>query len=283
MGQRLGQITWGGLTFGPGTPYAVAGLEGLDDLPDVRTQDVPRPTQHGDYTGPDYLAARTIGLDLWLIAPDPDTLRTLTLALRDGTQPGTDVAPLVFVDQGVQLSAKVRKRALPYNASALDRVGSASLEFYCPDPVLYSSTLHTAQTAAYSPSAGRTYSKVFPFSYGTQGTSGQLTAVNAGAAPSYPTLRIDGPVANPSVEQTNVGGALQFTGTLAAGDYLTIDTRTRAVVLNGSTPRRSWLAGGATWPLLLPGSNSFVFRGTALAGQPLQQSLLTVSWRDASL
>jgi glucose-6-phosphate dehydrogenase assembly protein OpcA len=116
-----------------------------------------------------------------------------------------------------------------------------------------------------------------------QGASGQLTATNNGASPSYPQLRVDGPVANPSIEQTNVGASLQFTGTLMAGDYLTIDTRTRAVVLNGSTPRRDWLAGGAVWPLLIPGDNGFVFRGTALPGSPLQASLLTVTWRDASL
>lgn len=283
MGQQLGNITWGSLTFGPGTPYSVAGISGLDDLPDVRTQDTPRPSQHGDYTGPDYLASRLIDLDLNISAPDPDTLRALTLALRAGTQPQQTPQPLVFVDQGVMLQCKLRKRALPYNATALDRTGAASLEFYAPDPTLYSATEHTAQTSAYSPSAGRTYPRTHPFSYGVQGTSGQLTATNAGAAPSYPQLRIDGPVANPTVEQTNVGGALMFSGTLMAGDYLTVDCRTRAVILNGSTPRRDWLAGGAVWPLLLPGDNQLVFRGSALPGQPLQQSLLTITWRDASL
>lgn len=283
MGQKLGNITWNGVTFGPGTPYSVAGISGLDDLPDVRTQDIARPSQHGDYTGPDYLASRLIDLDLAIIAPDPDGLRALTLALRDATQPGADVSPLVFVDQGVQLQVKCRRRALPYNASALDRTGSASLEFYAPDPTLYSAVQHSVQTTAYSPSAGRTYPRTYPYSYGSTGAAGTVTATNAGAAPTYPQLRVDGPVANPSIEQTNVGASLQFTGTLMAGDYLTIDTRTRAVVLNGSTPRRDWLAGGSTWPLLVPGDNSLVFRGTALPGSPLQASLLTVTWRDASL
>lgn len=283
MGQALGNITWGALTFGPGTPYAVAGIDGLDDLPDVRTQDIPRPSQHGDYTGPDYLAARTITLALQLRADSPDALRQATLDLRNACQPQQDVAPLTFTTWGVMFQAKVRKRALPYDATFLDRFGTAAIEFYCPDPTIYSATQYSLATTAYSPSAGRTYPRTFPYTYGSTGTSGRITATNSGAAPSYPQLRIDGPVANPSIEQTNVSGSLIFDATLQAGDYLTVDTRTRAVLLNGSTPRRNWLRGGAVWPLLLPGSNDLVYRGSALAGSPGQASLLTVTWRDASL
>jgi hypothetical protein len=468
--QKLGNVQWGDLTFGPGTPYAVSVLEGLDDLPDIRTDDLERPGQHGDYTSPDYTAARTITLGLTMVADDPDAYRQLCLDLRAATQPQRTPAALQFTDQDTLVWAKVRRRAIPYDAENLWRTGTAALELYCADPYLYGLDERTQSTTAYSPSAGRTYPLVYagvpelrnlvlnpsseldvaniaaytasgtaptfaqdtpafgarwgtkttlvtysasatggaryalgesvavgtalrasahvylpsvsglstmqirylngttvltssgvtlpgaggwtrveaqytvagsacdgiaisltttgassmsldgvmvapatgsqPYvdgdqsgciwdgtahasmsrrvagtnrQYGTPGTSGQLTATNQGAAPAYPVLRVDGPVANPSIEQTNTGSQIVIDATLQTGEYLLIDTRSRAVLFNGETPRRSWVRAGSTWPLLMPGDNDFVYRGAALPGSPGQTSLLTVTWRDTSL
>jgi hypothetical protein len=118
--------------------------------------------------------------------------------------------------------------------------------------------------------------------YGDAGESGRLTAVNDGASPAYPVLRLDGPVANPAIEQLG-GGILTLDATLQPGEYLIIDTRTRAVLFMGSTPRRTWVRAGSVWPVLQPGSNEIAYRGSALPGAPGQTSLLTVSWRDTSL
>ncbi|WP_069773030.1 phage tail domain-containing protein [Streptomyces sp. LUP30] len=281
--QRLGNVTWGGLTFGPGTPYAVTALDGLDDLPEIRAEDVARPGQHGDYTGPDYTGPRTVQIGLGLRGSSPDDLRSLTLALRAATQPQAQPAALTFPDQGVLVWAKIRKRSLPYDAEHLWSIGDAALEMYCADPYLYGLLEQSASTTAYSPSAGRTYPLTHPRVYGAAGTSGRLTAINAGAAPAYPVLRVDGPVANPTIEQTTTGALLVIDATLQAGEYLLIDTRSRAVLFMGSSPRRSWVRAGSVWPLLQPGSNEIAYRGSALAGAPGQTSLLTVTWRDTSL
>lgn len=436
--QRLGRVQWGDLQFGPGSPYAVTAIEGLDDLPEIRSEDVERPGQHGDYTGPDYTGPRTIQLKLGIHAASPDDLRALTLALRNATQPQTQPAALQFLDQGTLVWAKVRKRSLPYDAEYLWSIGDAALELYCADPYVYGLEEKSAWTNAYSPAAGRTYPLVYGFTpvtlnantgfetdlsswtgntgtiarvntqahsgswsmqltpngtspspraesercavtagkpyraqgwlrcvtsrtvalnvnwydaslvymststntvavtantwtfvsatfnapagaafgqlaatvpstppasdvlfvddvalqqdvasgfrtYGSAGTSGRLTAVNDGASPAYPVLRIDGPVANPAIEQVNTGAILTLDATLQAGEYLLIDTRTRAVLLMGTAPRRSWVRAGSTWPLLLPGSNELAYRGSALPGAPGQSSLLTVTWRDTSL
>lgn len=466
--QRMGRIQWGPLTFGPGSRYHVTAANGLDDLPDIRAEDINRPDQHGDYTSPDTTGARIIQLGLGLRGDSPDDLRDLTLALRAATQPQRQPAPLQFLDQDVLVYGKVRQRNVPYDAEYLWSTGTAALELYCADPYLYSLEEHTASTTAYSPAAGRTYplsySGVTPgrnlilnpsvesaltntanynavtrvrltsggiagpaciqhtqtsastFSgtawdispqtgtgttvyvgawvkvpptgvssvffawrgagvtlgtaslgaptvfgqwvwataqytltagqtvdaiglacnastgtvwlgdgciadttplhgygdgsltgqgwswtgaanastsvrtavgtdrvYGDAGTSGRLTAVNEGASPAYPVLRIDGPVANPSIEQVNTGGSITLDGTLQPGEYLIIDTRTRAVLLMGTSPRRQWVRAGSTWPLLQPGSNTLAYRGSALPGAPGQSSLLTVTWRDTSL
>jgi hypothetical protein len=438
--QALGRIRWGDLQFGPGSPYTVTALEGLDDLPEVRGEDVERPGQHGDYSGPDYTGPRTIPIKLGLRAESPDGLRALSLALRNATQPQHQPAPLQFIDQDILVYAKVRRRSIPYDAEYLWRLGDAALEFYCADPYLYSLEEKTASTTAYSPAAGRTYpraygattavtlnanpdfetslapwtgqdgatvarvdtqaqsgswsaqiipngtglyprldsemvpvtpgvsyravgylrcatarlvalnvnwfdadgeylstnsnslavaagvwtlfSSAYPApvgagyaqisptvpntppvtdvlyadevrlqqdlptktrSYGSAGSSGRVTANNGGGSPAYPVLRLDGPVANPAVEQVNTGAILALDATLQEGEFLLIDTRSRAVLLMGTSPRRSWVRAGSTWPLLLPGSNEIAYRGSALPGAAGQTSLLTVTWRDTSL
>ncbi|MEU7381555.1 phage tail domain-containing protein [Streptomyces sp. NPDC042207] len=281
--QALGRIQWGDLTFGPGSPYTVTAFEGLDDLPEIRGEDVPRPGQHGDYSGPDYTGARTVVLKLGLRAETPDGLRELSLALRNATQPQMQPAPLQFLDQNTLVYGKVRRRNIPYDAEYLWRIGDAALEFYCADAYLYSLVEKTASTTAYSPAAGRTYPLTYPRAYGSAGTSGRISARNDGGSPAYPVLRLDGPVANPAIEQVTTGGILVIDATLQAGEYLLIDTRSRAVLLMGSSPRRSWVRGGSTWPLLRPGYNELAYRGNALPGIPDQPSLLTVTWRDTSL
>lgn len=469
--QKLGRIQWGNLTFGPGSQYHVTAIEGLDDLPEIRAEDINRPDQHGDYTSPDTTGARIIQLGLGLRGESPDDLRDLTLALRAATQPQRQPAPLQLLDQDVLVYGKVRRRSVPYDAGNLWSLGDAALEWYCADPYLYSLEEHTASTTAYSPAAGRTYplsyagvapgtnlvlnpslendladtqaygsatrtrttadryigaasmqlvngaaasigstwsivpqtgvgvtiiasawvklnslanvtsiflnwrsgatalstaflagplptvgqwtrvsasytltagqtcdrigvgvtstasgvtwladavlattDPVLPAYgdgsmtgygwswtgaayasssvrtavgtnrvYGDAGTSGRLSAVNDGASPAYPVLRIDGPVANPSIEQVSTGGSITLDATIQAGEYLLIDTRTRAVLLMGTSPRRQWVRGGSQWPLLMPGSNTIAYRGSALPGAPGQSSLLTVTWRDTSL
>ncbi|WP_405554347.1 phage distal tail protein [Streptomyces sp. NBC_01171] len=281
--QALGTVQWGDLTFGPGTPYAVTALEGLDDLPEIRAEDVDRPGQHGDYTGPDWTGARVITMRLGLHTDSPDQLRDLSLALRAATQPQAQPAPLQFLQQGTLVWAKVRKRSIPYDAEYLWSIGDAALEFYCADPYLYGLEEQSASTTTYSPSVGRTYPMVHPRSYGTAGQSGRLTAANKGASPAFPVLRIDGPVASPAIEQVTTGGILTLDATLQAGEYLTIDTRSRAVLLMGTSPRRSWVRAGSAWPVLCPGVNELAYRGNALPGAPGQSSLLTVTWRDTSL
>ena len=466
--QKLGRIQWGDLLFGPGSQYHVTAIEGLDDLPDIRAEDVDRPGQHGDYTGPDYTSARTIPVKLGLRGQSPDDLRALSIALRNATQPQRQPLPLQFLDQDVLVWAKVRKRSIPYDAEHLWSIGDAAVEFYCADPYLYGLEEKSASTTAYSPAAGRSYPLAYngagvevqnlvlnpsaevdltntvslganitrtrvttdvkygvasvehthtstasqagslwliptvtegttlrmsfwvklvsggtpssgyvalrlatgtplqlplptlpavgtwgridvaytlgagesydriglalngstgsvwradavmadpsgvlheyvdgslsgctwdgtahastsrravswPRSYGDAGESGRLTAVNDGASPAFPVLRIDGPVANPSIEQTNTGAVLTLDATLQAGEYLLIDTRSRAVLLMGSSPRRSWVRAGSVWPVLQPGSNEIAYRGSALPGAPGQSSLLTVTWRDTSL
>lgn len=281
--QRLGRIQWGDLVMGPGTGYSISDISGIDDLPEVRNTDVAKTDAHGDYTGPDYTGPRVVQLALTLVADSPDLLRQMILDLRRATQPGQMPADLQLLDWGISVSGKVRKRSVPYDAAYLWRTGQAAIEWYCADPYLYGLDEQSESTTAYSPSAGRTYPRTHPVTYGSAGSSGSITATNDGDATAYPVLRLDGPVANPSIEQTTTGALLVLDTTLQPGDFLLIDTRSRAVLFQGSSPRRSWVRGGSTWPVLEPGDNQITYRGSALPGAPGQTSLLTVTWRHTSL
>lgn len=286
MGQRIGTITWQGLTFGPGTRYPVTSLAGLDDLPEVRTNDLPRSFQHGDFTGADYTASRTVQLGLGLRGDIPDDLRPLTAALIAATQPQTSPAELVFVDWGLMLRAKVRRRAIPYDAQNLWTSADAVIEFYCADPRIYSADEHTVATSAYSPSAGRSYPLTYPRAYGLAGQSGRITLANAGGSDAWPRLRIIGPVSTPSVEWTTGGLTLQLDVDLQAGETVDIDTRTRAVLYQGSTPRPDWVRRGPGfgWPRVAPGTNEVVYRGASLTGSPAgMETTLIITWRDTTL
>ncbi|KRV48779.1 hypothetical protein AQ490_23190 [Wenjunlia vitaminophila] len=283
IGQRVGAVQWGDLVMGPGTRYHVTSLEGYDDLPEVRAEDMPKEGADGDYTGPDFVGPRVVQLGLTLHGDSPDELRALTVALRAACQPCRTPAPLMFTTWGTLLWAKLRRRAVPYDAEHLWSSGSAALEFYCADPRIHSLEEHSATTTAYSPAAGRTYPLTYPRTYGSAGESGRVSATNAGDTTAYPLLRIDGPVSRPSVEGVNTDTSLVLDVTLQAGEFVVIDTRSRAVLYMGSTPRRQWVRNGSSWPYLAPGPNELAYRSEAIPGGPDQPSLLTVTWRDASL
>jgi hypothetical protein len=278
----VGRITWGGLTMGPGTQYAIADIPDLDDMPEVRAYDVDKTGAHGTWTGPDYTGARVINVAITLRGTDPANLRTLTTALKAVMQPGVAPDQLGFPDLGLMVLGKVRKRSIPYDASYLWRTTTAHVQFYCADPLVYSLAVHSAQTAAYAPASGRSYPRTYPWVYGTGGTGGTLTCVNAGGSPTFPLLRIDGPAVKPSVQLSETGAVFQLNNTIIPGQFVLIDTANRAVLDMGSTPRRDWVVPGSDWPVMQPGTNTVVYRSSPYGDGSLP-TYLTVTWRDATL
>jgi hypothetical protein len=278
----IGRITWGGLTMGPGTQYAIADIPDLDDMPEIRAYDTDKVGAHGTWTGADYTGARLINLAITLRGTDPANLQTLTTALKAAMQPGQAPAQLGFPDRGVMVLGKIRKRSIPYDASYLWRTATAHVLIYCADPLVYSLVEHSLTTSAYAPASGRSYPRTYPWVYGTGGTSGTLTCVNTGGSPTFPRLRIDGPAVKPSIQLSETGAVFQLNNTLLPGQFVIIDTANRAVLDGGSTPRRDWVVPGSDWPVMQAGTNTFVYRSSPYGDGSLL-SYLTVAWRDATL
>ena len=100
-----------------------------------------------------------------------------------------------------------------------------------------------------------------------------------GDAPTYPVIRIEGPIVNPSVVHDD--WALKLDDTIHAGEYVEIDVRPwhLTVLKNGNASiagrlgRRQWLSS----VVLQPGYNAIAFRGSSTTGG----ASCSVSWRSA--
>lgn len=286
--QRVGRITWGGLTFGAGGGgYHVTGVEGVDDLPGQRTQDVPRVGDHGDYLGTDYAEPRHPTLSLGLRGDDPDGLRALVQALKRAT-PINATGPLVFLDWGVQVTARLRRRSIPYDAEGLWRIGTAALEWTCPDPRVYSIDEQSATTGLPVAEDGIQWgsgpegldwgSAPEGLDWGSAGSTGAVSVTNSGDADTHPTIEIAGPVDRPSV--TLGADVLEYDIALGAGDVLVIDTAAGTVRLGGQDRLHTITARSVPEQtfVLPPGTSDLAFRADDSGPTG---GTLTVRWRSA--
>lgn len=111
-------------------------------------------------------------------------------------------------------------------------------------------------------SGGRLYDRSYDWEYDQGGPvqTGLGTVVNAGDATVPAVFYVYGPVYGPAiiVNQTT-GETMTIVRQLAEGDILTIDTSTRAVLLNGSRNQRWYLGVDIDWITLVPGANRLFF------------------------
>ncbi|MCI1831553.1 MAG: phage tail family protein [Bifidobacterium sp.] len=109
-------------------------------------------------------------------------------------------------------------------------------------------------------------------------TSGGVSLLNPGSAPSPVTLRVDGPVTNPRIEHQQSGAILELAMSLGAGHYVTFDGSTRQILVDGSDPARG-IVTRRGWSDALPGDNTWEFS----ADGHTDGAKLTVSFRGAYL
>jgi hypothetical protein len=79
---------------------------------------------------------------------------------------------------------------------------------------------------------------------------------NAGTAPYWPRLRVDGPVTNPVVTLVESGAWVRFTGSLLAGQWLDLDMVNRRVLLQGQVSVRQNVSSSGDWLSVPPGGGS---------------------------
>lgn len=271
-------ISVGALTMGPGTAYIVHGLEGFGS-PDVRTTDAPRPQQHGDFRGYSTYASRTVIITLTVNGVGDSTCFAAYSALMAAWQLGgvsdTQLNIQVPGRGAMALLGECRR----VSADDLSRLKTGSigvtLEFYSEYSSLFSAASVDVTVGIGTITTGRTYSTIFPMSYGGGG-AGIQTVNNAGNTAYAPLVKITGPCTNPIVENITAGKAVSFSIVLGVGDVLWVDMDSRTVLLGGTASRRSALLPGSAFWTLGPGANQIRYTATSGPG-----SSATVTARDA--
>lgn len=253
-------------------------LETLDgwDGTDVRTTGTPREADHGSWPGPSYLAERVLTLTGSLSAPSAALLEAAAERLLAAASL-TDTVLTVWETTPKQ--ATVRRSGKPIIARQGPYDADVSLLVTAADPRRYGTTLHTAGPVGLpSITGGLAFPISFPLAFDATVTGGDLVARNPGKFPTRPLLIISGPVVQPQIIATWPDGTLHiltYTGTLASGDVLTIDTDAHDAYLPGDVSRRRFVSG--QWPELPPGITTLSFRSPGYSST----ATLAATWRPA--
>ncbi|MEU5693868.1 hypothetical protein [Actinosynnema sp. NPDC020468] len=257
----------------PGSPLSFTEIAGLLDAPAVRTNDRATLNRHGEISGTDWLGARTVTLVIEVNAESADEFASNMAALNEAFAPVRSVSPFSFRFPGVAgggsrvVWGKVRKRVTVMDWAYTHHYATMSVELYCPEPFVLSTTSGTGRATLPAsiapPGSGIRFPLVFPVRFGQSQSAEVVRVDNPGdfAAPLRLTLR--GPIGDPAVVNLGTGEQLEFAYTLLAGQWLTVDTATRDVLFNG-TPRFLTPGRRNTWLTAPPGFSTFGLRGVRL-------------------
>ncbi len=274
-------FSFNGQVFGgAGSPYQIQSVDGLEALPDIRSQDDNRGYADGMFSGRDFLSGREITIQFLTLASTGasaqvnfNTIQRVLLPQQSGTTPLYFLMSNADTEQVVY--ARVRGLRATVDPNYTYGYILAQVTFFCPDPNVYASNIQTA-TLAYTPPTGRVYNRTYNVTYGGGSVVISTTINNAGWATTYPNIAISGPITNPTVGNTTEGAALNFLGTYSSSDVLNVDLYNKLITLNGNPARNTLLSG--TGFSAQPGNNEFYLTGTGtLAGTT--QAIVT--WQSA--
>jgi hypothetical protein len=262
--------------------FDVESIDGLD-VPDYSSTEHAREGMDGAYIDAPFLRQRTITIE-GTAYTEPLRSEEYLDSLKANFAPTRVSKPFYFQTDAGQRMAFAKPLGFRYPKNADRRLGihKIQIQLGCEDPRNYTPGLVSSSTTLQSVNTGgRSYPKDYPVLYGAAASNSTLNLTLGGNRDTGATLRITGPVVNPSIIFDNTGTTMAFQITLSATDYLEIDLISRAVRLNGSASRRSTMSLQGNWFLLEPGVNSFRYFGTQFPATPL--STLQVSaysaWR----
>jgi len=266
------QLLWNGMSIGAGTSYGIAEVSGIREIPDMRTTDDDRSLQDGTFLAPDFMTGRTIAATVTIVGTSDADLATKVQTFENAFVPNTGSTaelPIYWqLPNGYQRRAfgRLRRRSAVVDFNYQFHAAQCAIQFYCSDPLTYDVFDTNATLSPSTAFAGRTYNRVFPFSYGSGVNSSTINAVNSGNVDTYPSIIFTGPSQNPYIINNTTGSYLWFNITMNQGDTFVVDTRNQTALLNGSSVRGN-LIQGSTWMVLQPGLNNLQFTPGSGAGQ----------------
>jgi len=276
---NLYSFAFNGFVFGgEGNGVQILSIEGLEDLPKLRTQDDNRGYADGMFTGRDFYSNRTLTFTVQILADANNSMLQNLALLQAALQPqqsGTGILQFQLPNNDLQrVNARVRRRSVKIDPDFSYGKAIGTYEFFCPDPLIYDDTQQSVDIAQSSSSVGRTYNRTYDVTYGA-GSANNLV-INNGWATTYPVITINGPVINPQISDNSTGNFLLINYSLQSSDIMVIDTNLRSITLNGVN-RRALLDNTSSWFAALSGTTILTFRGTGTSGS----TTCVVSWRNA--
>lgn len=291
------QYEVGGVVFGHRTPIPVGDIEGLGS-PTVRAQDTDNPAGDGVLPGQDLYGPRTLRFEAGIKTPgDParaaELLARLELALDDPsarTRPdGRHVLRGRWPGHRTRrLYGRLRRVEPASMSTAAAGWIPLDIEFTATDPRWYDDeltplTLGLDQAA--TPDDGNRpvgtelcepaeCETVSPYD-----RPGWIT--NHGNVPTWPSIRIHGPVTDPHLWNSVTGRALELGLVLRAGEWVELETRprTRWALRNGTVNVADDLTPRSRLDqfVIPPGRSEIGWSGD----DPTGTARLDVSWRSA--
>ena len=232
-----------------------------------------RAVAHGTWSATEFYGPRSWSVSMIVEAPDHDRLHEARARFfaAFGIQ-----AFLVVGDEPHfgQREATFRRVGETLWSEDTPTMARASVSLHADDPLIRGSLLSIA-TGAPSTSGGLVWPATWPANWDATVSSGRLTLENDGSEPASILWRIDGPVIDPYLIDIATGQTLRTNITLAAGEFITIDTATHRVLAQGDpfASRRDRVYGD--WFDARPGTTQVQFGATS----PGPSAQVTASWR----
>jgi hypothetical protein len=237
-----------------GLPFIdVTSVSGLDTAP-LRSSTDEHQGMDGTYVDSPFMSARTIVITGNLYT-DPDDTDTLLNQLRADYN-SDSVRPFYFQLPGQTTKfVNCQGGGLRYDIDGGRRSGMTAIQatLVAEDPYIYDATVQSATVSVPTLSIlGTSFNMAFNVGFGGALPNYGATVINNGTHTAYPFITITGPVTNPVLVDSNSGTTMAFSLSMAAGDVLTIDTRLKSIILNGTVSRRTAMSG-LQWISVPPG------------------------------
>lgn len=280
----------GTVLIGAGTAVRIADIEGLGQAP-VRSGDVEPEGEDGLWLGVDRYGGRTIRIDAAVRAVgDPGAVLDALAVLQDEAstdavraQGGTTMdLRLKFPGRPARVVRGRLRQCEPDLERLIHGWAPLDIEFQAADHLYYADTLETTSIPLGMLTTG---GLVFPFVL-PMTIEGDPEAVGrpgfftvSGTAPTWPVLRVTGPCSNPTITHVASGQSLTAPVTLAAGEWVEIDTRPgwRTVLRENGGGAPLTPASRIDQFRLSPGSNEIAWTAT----DPTLTSTLAITWWPA--
>lgn len=259
-----------GLTIGAGTGYRWATMPEGFGVSDYRSQDAMLPRQDGVVAGDDRLSGRMITFDVHVLGTSAVTAEQAANTLKGVFSPlQADVEMSFNLSGGVDgYTVFGRPRSCPVvlDKKFLGGALRARCSFWATDPRLFGAEVTTI-IALPAGTAGLLFPAEAPFVFGGLSSPGEAIINVGGEYDTDWTATFAGPVTAPRIEHVELGRALSFpTLSIAIGETLVLDSRTKSVLLNGTTSRYSSLSSGSRWWVLSTGPHTIRFRAGSGTG-----------------